>query len=51
MMDFLKEWEQKLAIKITCSQACSAPFLWHTLLMSTDAATAACDSHACEQLV
>ena len=23
MMDFLKEWEEKLAIKITCSQACA----------------------------
>ena len=24
MMDFLKEWETKLAIKITCSQVCAS---------------------------
>lgn len=30
MMDFLKEWETKLAIKITCSQVilqCAAPII------------------------
>ena len=25
-MDFLKEWEEKLAIKITCSQVCDLLF-------------------------
>jgi hypothetical protein len=27
MMDFLKEWEEKLAIKITCSQVFLAPLM------------------------
>ena len=31
-MDFLKEWEEKLAIKITCSQARPLRALWGIVL-------------------